>query len=177
MDEYGPYIDAPGGDTILRRISCCIRLYPWDNPDTEHQGPQIHANSAHIATGIASVEIGDDGYLWVHHAESLQVSAIQCSTDETLAMRDISVGGSGGTNYTRVAFCHGGRLLPLNDPDVYAVVAGTASNLWYSVDHVVQRNSGGKSVEERLSAVEANVDIMTILDRLRALEQAAGSTL
>lgn len=152
MDEHGPFVDALGEDTDLAIRAVCVRLYP--------EGPAIHANAAHVATGVASVRIGeDDGWLWIVHDSSHPVAAILCSPDETITARGILAGASGGTNYSRVRFTEvtptGPVPLDLRDPAQYAKVAGSSSNLWYAVVQVRGRTLGQPSRADRLAAHHA----------------------
>lgn len=108
-------------------LGACIRLYP--------DGPALHVNDAHSACGVTGAHIGDDGYLWITHAQSRPVVAIVPVPDETLTARGITAGASGGTNYSRVLLAEHGVALDLRDPADYAKVAGSFSNLWYFVLH------------------------------------------
>lgn len=163
MDEHGPYIDAHGDDTGLITRGGCIRLYA--------AGPEIHANTAHISTGLASVHIGAEGWLWLNHDSTYPVVAILCSPDETLTGRGVLAGASGGTNYSRVRFtlatADGPRPLDLNNPADYAEIAGNDSNLWYAVVQSRTRTQGLPSVVDRVWA-----NHLALAARVGLLEQA-----
>lgn len=162
MNEHGPYIDAHGADAELVTRGGCIRL-----TDT---GPVIHANSAHVASGIASAHIDpSDGWLWIVHDGSLPVVAVLCSPDETLAARGILIGASGGTTHSRVRFTRVTSTavtpLDLRNPAHYAQVAGTNSNLWYAVVQMGTRTNGEPSRVDRLAA-----EVAALEARVAALE-------
>lgn len=136
----------------------CIRLYTT--------GPVLHVNHAHVALGVERVEVGPEGWLWVHHPPGWPVVAILPIPDETLSGRGIILGASGGTNYSRVKFTHvtaGGAIeLDLRSPADYAKVAGPASNLWFLVvGHAPDRPS---------KADRALAELARLRDRLNALD-------
>lgn len=155
------WIDPDAPDTELAIRGGCVRLYS--------DGPAIHANPLHIATGLDHVEIGPEGWLWVHHRPGWPVVAILPVPDETLAGRGILTGASGGTGYSRVKFTQvtasGPVELDLRDPAHYARVAGTYSNLWFLVVGIRARTRGLPSKADRaLALVEALRARMHVLD-------------
>ena len=169
MDEHGPYIDAHGADTGLVIRATCVRLYA--------SGPAIHANPAHITSGVKSVHIGpDDGYLWVVHDGGPPVVAILCSPDETLTGRGILAGASGGTSHSRVRFTEmtptGPAPLDLRVPSDYEKVAGNYSNLWYAVVQIGERTQGRASRVDHLAAHVGELEA-----RIALLEQGTPAPL
>lgn len=101
-------------------------------------GPAVHENAQHAASGIRSVHISDRGHLVITQTYALPVVTVIAQSDETLVKRGISAGISGGVSDSHVAFYDSrlGRELDLTDPADYRRVVGPYANLWFSVTQV-----------------------------------------
>ena len=117
-----------------KTIGCCIRFYA--------SGPKFHTNTSHVNLGFDEVFINDRGDLEVHH-EGSPVVSINPNPDETLALRGITVGASGGAGTTHLCFTVPTsnplrrRRLNLNNADDYDAVQGDTSNLWLTITKAI----------------------------------------
>jgi hypothetical protein len=116
----------------------CIRLYAT--------GPQWHVNSAHATVAFdtsVAPEVTASGDLWVPLTENLPVVAAIASADETLTMRGITAGISGGVSGCTVRLRKEGvGRLNLARPDHYALVADNNANLWLMIVRIPAPEAG-----------------------------------
>lgn len=129
-----PKFKAKGLKMKAKVLGCCIRFY--------ESGPKFHTNTSHVNLGFDKVFINARGDLEVHH-DGASVVSINPSPDETLALRGITVGGSGGAGTTHLVFTVPTsnplkrRRLDLNDQWDYNLVQGETSNLWLTITQAV----------------------------------------
>ena len=109
---------ADAGDVKIS--GCVIRLYT--------SGPEVHSNAAHSCLGVTSVGVNSAGDLRIVHLPGGPIIACIAAIDETLAVRGIITGCSGGSGVTVVRFY---------DVDSHkrvgvqsTAVASSASNVW-----------------------------------------------
>lgn len=130
-----PYVlatDLSKGPGIIPRGGC-IRFDPSGVP-------YLHVNSAHIAMGILkdSVCINDSGDLEFQLDVSLPVVRVWTVADETLTMRGITGGLSGGAKLCTVRFRQDGMGLNsklwLTNEEHYDKIEGEYANLWFGID-------------------------------------------
>lgn len=150
MNEYGDFMDKAAriagtrGELLVVR-GCCIRFAPgkvhsggWFEGDG---GPYVHANSAHIALGVRSVRVQEDGDLEITTDGMTPVVTCSMSGDETLSVRGILGGASvGAVTVVRFYKVGSGRLY-LNRQDDWDAIAGTFNNLWCSWLSIEQRGA------------------------------------
>ena len=107
-----------------------MRLYP--------DGPKWHVDADHWISGIDPTidpVIDSSGFITFHTLEKNAVLSCEANPDETLVARDITAGCSNGTYLVRFRLVKAGVPLNLNDPEDYALVAGSFSNLWVDIEH------------------------------------------
>jgi hypothetical protein len=108
----------------------CIRLTA--------DGPKWHENEGHNTVGFnTSVDpvIEPDGDLTVQLLESRPVVSLQVVPDETLAVKGVFIGGSGGVGHVTIRMRKTGisGQLDLSNPSHYNQVRGDYSNIWLTV--------------------------------------------
>lgn len=113
----------------------CIRLTA--------NGPKWHENSGHNTIGFdTSVDpvVEPDGDLTVHLLDSRPVVSLTVVPDETLAVKGVFVGGSGGVGHVTIRMRKTGISGQLNlaNPSHYNQVRGDYSNLWLTVIQVAE---------------------------------------
>lgn len=93
-----------------------------------HTGPVVLDGPSHHAAGITSVEINSSGDLEIRHDPGGVIISITAAIDETLALRGILAGASGGAGRTvvRLYSTKTGGHVRADGPEA----TGWASNLW-----------------------------------------------
>jgi hypothetical protein len=108
----------------------CIRLTA--------DGPKWHENSGHNTIGFdTSVDpvVEADGDLTVRLLNSRPVISLTVVPDETLAVKGVFIGGSGGVGHVTIRMRKTGidGQLNLANPSHYNQVRGDYSNIWLTV--------------------------------------------
>lgn len=179
-DEHGPYMDASYlDDTEFGYIHGVIRFEPGTVAGGGAfltGGPKIHANSAHIASGLVSVLVDANGRLVINTDSSGYgwMGAIVAEEDETLSARDVVAGPSGGNGLIRCKFTQNGTYLDLTQQADWNVVAGVESNLWILGRYVKHRGVGlpskGQQALDRIAVLEEQVQQLLAAQALRPKE-------
>lgn len=95
-------------------------------------GPYIYHNSAHAAVNVDDVEINRGGDLELRTIQAVgPVVTTGCDADETLVLRGVAAGVSGGVGLSLIRLADETGRLNLNRADHYRRVAGRYSNLWF----------------------------------------------
>lgn len=109
---------------------------------TPDDGPQWHVNSSHIPRGFDTSippEILSNGTLRAQLLTSMPVAYATASGDETFTARRLIAGISGAVSHCNISISSRlfpGRIIQLDDPAEYALVAGEFSNLWLYLQRV-----------------------------------------
>lgn len=176
-NEYGSYMDAAANyddGSGVRFRGTCIRFAPgkahtgnetdgaWFEGDA---GPYVHANSAHISSGVQGVSVDFQGRLVIDTDGMTPVTAGIVSGDETLSARGIFGGASVGTNTVITFYKVGKGRLYLNQQADWDAIASTLSNVWVFWMSVNDR-SGIKLTDLRsdivaLQSEQATLDLRT----------------
>lgn len=132
--KYGTYAhgtDLSGGRGVVHRGGV-IRFYD--------AGPALHLNGTHQSVGIipSSVKVSQYGDLQFNLDVPLPVVTVNVTEDETLTVRRIKGGLSGGGGLCVVRFFDdklgaAGTRLNLRRADHYRRIAGATSNVWVGV--------------------------------------------
>ena len=95
-----------------------------------NDGPQVHHNDTHTSSGIREVSINDQGRIEILHTSPGPIITMSANADETLVSRGIAFGCSGGVGRTLLIAAANGKRLDLSQDDHYALLRGTAANVW-----------------------------------------------
>lgn len=126
----------------------CLRFYPKhrDPGDDRPKGPTIHENSTHsLAGGDVEVSITEEGLLALEIHDlppGVAIGFLGFTPDESLSVRGVEFGPSGGNRMTRITVSisapdepNGRKVLNLKAPAHYEKIAGEYSNVWIKAEH------------------------------------------